>query len=366
MASAPPPLKRRRRDEPEQPALGALALDLSGIEDDDQAAQPTDDDATEGEWLFKQDDVVLGPVSAAVLVPRIEAGELSADTPVGREAGKWRPLKAVPYFKEILDKAEAQKRALLEQLEREARLRRQRLARWSALAGLFVVPFLLGAVAGRAVWIAKPWDRGDEWLQRPPPLVDLPPKPKAEPPPEENRVVEARDDDEEKGEGEEDEERVADAEEQDAKDAPTGKKSAGKRTAKKATTSSKKTASRTQQKKADAPKVAKADEKKDSESGGAPLQTLTQKQVMAPVLKSQGAIGNCLKAEVARNPDIPSRVTLMWTVTEAGRATGFRLKEREVREGPLAGCLGKLFDGMRWPRFTGERKNVELPLGVKK
>lgn len=365
MASAPPPLKRRRRDDTEQPALGALALDLSEIQDDEEGAgRPNDDDATEGEWLFKQDDVVLGPVSAAVLVQRIEAGELSADTPLGREAGKWRPLKAVPYFQEILDKVEAQKRALLEQLEREARLRRQRIARWSALAGLFVVPFLLGAVAGRAVWIAKPWDRGDEWLQRPPPLVDLPVKPKPAAPPEEKRVVDSRADEAEDDEPEDDD-RVAEAE----GDAKSDKKAtASKRTAKKAS-SSKKAADTKKQKPAEEPKqvaVAKADEKKEADSAGGPLPTLTQQQVMAPVLKNQAAIGNCLKAEVARNPDIPSRVTLMWTVTEAGRATGFKLKEREVRTGPLATCLSALFDNMRWPRFTGERKNVELPLSVKK
>lgn len=366
-SSAPPPLKKRRRDEPDPQALGSLALDLSGIEDDGDAEKESgDDDATAGDWLFKQDDVVLGPVSAAVLVQRIEAGELEGSTPVGREAGKWRPLKSVAYFKEILDKAEARERALKEQLEREARRKRQRLARWSALAGLFVVPFLLGAVAGRAVWIAKPWDKGDEWLQRPPPLVDLPPKQKAAPPPAEDargddddeQVASGDDDEDGAGGGDDDDDRVADADDRGAK------KAAKKRTTKKA---SSKKASQKKQARDEPKQVAKADAKKDDDSSGpATLQTLTQAQVMAPVRKSQTAIGRCLKAEVGRNPDMPSRVTLMWTVTEAGRATGFKLKEREVRTGPLATCLTNVFDRMRWPRFTGERKNVELPLGVKK
>ncbi len=369
-SSAPPPLKKRRRDEPDaRPGLGSLALDLSGLDVEDEepsAPKRNDDDATAGDWLFKQDDVVLGPVSAAVLVQRIEQGELAADTPVGREAGKWRPLKSVAYFKEILEKAEARQRAIKEQLEREARRRRQRMTRWSTLAALFVVPFLLGAVAGRAVWIAKPWDRGDEWLQRPPPLVDLPPKPAApepkkddDPRADDERVDDERVADGDDGEGDGDADKLADND--DKREGKSGKKATKK-------ASSKKASQKKRQQKADT-KVAKADEKKkkdDDDGGGAVLQTLTQQQVMAPVRKSSGAIGRCLKTEVARNPDMPSRVTLMWTVTEAGKATSFKLKEREVRAGPMADCLGKVFARLRWPRFTGERKNVELPLGVKK
>lgn len=352
-STAPPPLKKRRREEPE-PGLGSLALDLSGldVEDDAPAIKKRDDEATEGDWVFKQDDVVLGPVSAAVLVQRIEQGELDGDTPVGREAGSWRPLTTVPYFKEILDKAEARKLAIKEQLARESLRRRQRVVRWSTLAGLFVLPFMLGAVAGRAVWIARPWDKGDEWLQRPPPLVDLPPKPVAPPPPPEDK----------QGDGDGDGDAVANAKDVDDDGdrdvSSNGKKKSG----------TKKAAGKKKPQKREPQKVATKSEDKqpDDNGGGKTLETLTQAQVMAPVSKNKGAIGSCLKTEVARNPDMPSRVTLMWTVTEAGRASGFKLKEREVRTGPLATCLNKVFGGMRWPKFTGERKNVELPLGVKK
>jgi hypothetical protein len=33
-----------------------------------------EDDATRGDWLFKQDDLVLGPVTAIVLVDKIKKG----------------------------------------------------------------------------------------------------------------------------------------------------------------------------------------------------------------------------------------------------------------------------------------------------
>ncbi len=94
--------------------------------------------------------------------------------------------------------------------------------------------------------------------------------------------------------------------------------------------------------------------------------TLTQAEVMAPVRGAQDAIGRCLRQEVARNPDLPSRVTLLWTVTNDGRAIGFLLKDAAVRQGPLAACLQPVFARMRWPKFSGQKKNVELPLAVKK
>jgi hypothetical protein len=346
-SAAPPPLKKRRREESNDFGLEPPGLDLSGI----MAAvdnAPHDDDATKGEWVFKQDDVVLGPVSSSVLVQRIEQGGLSEQTPVGREAGKWRPLKAVPYFQEILDKAERRRRAIAEQTAREAAQRKERALRVVAMAALVAMPLLVGVVTGRAVMVARPWDDTDSWLQRAPPLVDVPPKPKEAPPPP---PVVAKADEEpgaaEPGSGHEIEN---EGDKKTAKARASGPGGGKKKAPNK----------RAQQQKStpEEPKAQPAQPETDA--------ALSQQQIMAPVMKNQGPIGGCLKAETARNPEMPARVTLMWTVTEKGRAINFQLKERQVREGPLPACLTKVFDGMRWPRFRGERKNVELPLSVKK
>lgn len=350
MSSAPPPLKKRKREEPEGGlSLGPPSLDLSGLDVPDDEDTGRDDDPKEGEWLFKQDEVVLGPVSAAVLIQRIQQGELEPYTPVGRNASSWRSLKSVAYFAEILAVAEKRKRAIAEQKAREARQKRQRLIRMTTAAGILLMPMLLGAVAGRAVMIARPWDTADEWLERPPPLVDLPPKPKAAPPPPPKDDQPA--DDDKDDEGKDDEDSVEEGKD-DKKQKTRRSRRRGRR-------------SRGGSAKADKPDDKKPDPKPTKRPDKV-LDTLTQKQVMAGLGKGKGGIGRCLKTEMARNPEMPPRITLMFTIKENGRATNFKLKQRSVRKGPLATCMNKVVSGLRWPKFTGERKNVELPLSVKR
>lgn len=351
MSNAPPPLKKRKRPEPEHGfSLGPPALDLSGIEDAGVGEEAAEADPKEGEWLFMQDEVVLGPVSAAVLIQRIEQGELEPDSRVGREAGKWRPLKSVPYFKEILTRAESRRQAIQEQHDREARLKQQGLIRMSTVAAIALMPILLGAVAGRTVMIERPWDTADEWLQQPPPLVDLPPQPKKPPAALDRKLDKKKDEPKDENAGD-------DSSSDDAK--------AGDADDKKDTTKRRRT-KKPRGKKDDGKKpVVKKDKPAPSDDGKV-FATLTQKQVMKGLGKAQSSIGRCLKTEIARNPSMPSRVTLMFTITETGKATNFKVKERSLRKGPLATCLNKSIMKLRWPKFTGERKNVELPLSVNK
>ena len=58
MSPAPPPLKKRKRPEADAFANAPLALDLSDLKIEEQKDTGTQD-ATDGEWLFKQDDVVI-------------------------------------------------------------------------------------------------------------------------------------------------------------------------------------------------------------------------------------------------------------------------------------------------------------------
>ncbi|MFZ9888010.1 MAG: AgmX/PglI C-terminal domain-containing protein, partial [Myxococcota bacterium] len=358
MASpAPPPLKKRRREERADGPSRAMGLDLSllaGAEASSPGTIPSEeqtshDDAATGEWLFKQDNVVLGPVPATVIAQRIRTGEMGRGVPIGREAGRWKPLESFPYFRDLLDQAE-EERSLLAERQARARLeQKNRVLRFAGVGAMVAVPFLLGGAAGHQLLVARPWDTGDQWVQRVPPLVDIPAR--ARPVASTSPAVEAPAPVPAPGPASAVVARVPTTESGDddgAAKAAASPKRSGKKTPEKRTKGS-------QQKKS----------KDDASDDGGAVETLTQAQVMAPFRGAQGAIGSCLKAEVARNPSLPPRVTLMLTVTEQGKATNFALKEREVRQGPLATCLEKVIAGMRWPKFTGERKNLELPLGVK-
>ena len=103
-----PPM-RRKRGEDAPPPLRRVAQAPESVEDEvskPALARPADadnDDPTKGEWLFKQEDTVLGPVTAIVLVERIKAGALSADTPIARDGQPFKPMKLVPLFREAYE-----------------------------------------------------------------------------------------------------------------------------------------------------------------------------------------------------------------------------------------------------------------------
>src|ERR1700722_8907236 len=62
---------------------------------------------TGGEWLFKQGDMLLGPVPARVLVDKLFRGEIDARTPVapsGEES--FVPIEQVDFFKVHAKKAQ--------------------------------------------------------------------------------------------------------------------------------------------------------------------------------------------------------------------------------------------------------------------
>ena len=64
--------------------------------------------------------------------------------------------------------------------------------------------------------------------------------------------------------------------------------------------------------------------------------------------------------------NVPVTVTLSYTVTENGTATNVRFEERELRGRPVVDCVKKAMANARWPKFTGERKNVSVPFKLGK
>lgn len=350
-SAAPPPMKQK----PRSPGKGAPLHAVLETSD-----EPDVDDPLVGEWLFKQGDMVLGPVSAKLLMERIDKGEISPDTPVGREAGKWRPLTSIGAFKDAHDARQLRIQREAEEKAWQARIRKARLLRFSTLAVLVLGPFAGGAFAGRQVMITRPWDTTEEWMQRVPPLVDLPKKEEAPaPPPPVAAAPPAA---------------AAPSGEAPAADAPPDEGQGEKvASAKDARASSKKERDRKDDKKKgdDGKKVASAaapeppPPKEEKQSGPLP-ETLTNEQAVAPLKTISGDLKACFVAELSSNPDVPAQVTLSYTVTENGTATNVRFEERELRGRPVVDCTKKAMSNARWPRFTGERKNVSVPFKLGK
>jgi hypothetical protein len=301
-----------------------------------------DDDATQGEWLFKHNDLVLGPVTAIILVEKIKKGELDGDTPVARDGDAFRPMKLVRLFREAWQATVEERRNALEERAWQGAVKRAKVGRALLLCASFAVPAAGAGMASRHMMTIRPWDDTPLWIAKVPPLVDLPQKPpelkKTEPPvTTASSTQSAGDDDESK------------AVDPDKPKKPKTTKPGGDDNAASGSGTG-------------------------SEGPGTPtdptlpssVDTLTNAQAVAPLKEIQGDLKACFKAEMDSNPDMPPQVSLSYTITETGKATNIELDARELRDRPVVACVQKAVGTLRWPRFSGERKNVSVPFKLGK
>ena len=305
----------------------------------------SDDDPTQGEWLFKQDELVLGPVSAIVLVEKIQKRELSADTPIARDGQPFRPMKLVRLFREAWLAVEQERRLAAEEKAYRRAMTRARVLGVFVVLALFAAPFAAAAAGARALMVARPWDDTSYWIARVPPLVDLPQK-----------LVEIR-----RAEGKlpavADQGGVAADEDADEDQQPRDPSKPQIKKIRMAASDPKNRGT----------EVPKADGKKDPDKpAGTPPDTLTNAEAIAPLKGAQADMKACFKAEMESNPDMPALVVLSYTVTEEGKAININLDARELRGRPVVACVQTAINNLKWPRFTGERKNVSVPFKLGK
>ncbi len=131
------------------------------------------------QWLFKQDELLLGPVPTAKLIELLYAGDIDASTPVAPHgadgAPGFRRLSELEAFRVHLAKAAAKHRVEAQSVEIKDRARRMRLVKVVAI-GTRGLALVLGG--GRFAWwlaIHRPWETQ---LQLPQPVIaeddDLP------------------------------------------------------------------------------------------------------------------------------------------------------------------------------------------------
>ena len=311
-----------------------------------------DDDPTKGEWLFKEDELVLGPVTAIILVERIKKGELSADTPIARDGQPFQPMKLVALFREAWEAAQEERRLAAEERAYLSAVRRARGARVALYLLVLLVPAAGAGLVARQVMIARPWDTSASWLQKAPPLVDLPNRP---PEVKTNKVA------------------SVDADRAVPDDLKPEAKAEAKTEAKTEPDNDPPDRRRKKDDRRDSRKDDRKDDKKTKdakapieEPKGPVQETLTNEQAIAPLKSIKDDLKGCFKAEMESNPDMPATVVLSYTVTEDGKATNVALDARELRGRPVVGCVTNALGKLRWPRFTGERKNVSVPFKLSK
>lgn len=298
-----------------------------------QDALGVDVGTTGGEWVFKQDGMLFGPVPAKTLVDKLYAGELDGETPIAPEGGEFRRLREVPFFVVHVAKAEAKRRVDHEaQRHAASDTAKSRLRLFATLAvGLVVVG---GAVAGvRHVVLNRalanaPAELADVDIEISPPLIALA---AAAPRDDSGEFVDYVD--------------VPDG-------APDKRPVAGTGAPRPRPDKPGGAAASTTRKPFDEENITEA--------------KYDQGAINRVVQNKQSTLFTCLKAEVGRDPNFRGQVPLTFTIANDGSIATLWIDKPGYKTGPLYDCMKQQFSGWRFPSFEGERPSVSLSFKVGK
>jgi len=274
-----------------------------------------------GEWLFRQGELVLGPVSAQKLVEKLFHGELSGGSEVKLLGdGHFVRLSEVEFFKLHLAKAEAKLRVDgIAQAEKAARKKRRQL-RMAIVASLAVI-FATGAAAA-ARWLAihRPWSNVDELagISVEPPTIAL-----AQP-------------------------RGSD----DLVDYPGP---GGLRTQRKAL-------DRTRAVGAKADRGSKGQEEPDGLKTG----QFDRESINATVAARQKTLYSCIGEEVRRRPGLNAKIPIEFVIGNDGKVNKLWIDHPTFKEGSLQECLLRELQKWSFKAYPGEQATVGFSFKVGK
>ncbi|MEW5737768.1 MAG: AgmX/PglI C-terminal domain-containing protein [Myxococcota bacterium] len=112
---------------------------------------------TESQWLFRQGDLILGPVPSKQIIDKLYSGELLPVSEVQlMGSGVFKRIVDVPDFKVHVAKAEAKKRVDLHAAEHHASQRKRLITVAAILGGVLLVLGIVVAVIGSYLAVHQP------------------------------------------------------------------------------------------------------------------------------------------------------------------------------------------------------------------
>ncbi|MBI5070681.1 MAG: AgmX/PglI C-terminal domain-containing protein [Deltaproteobacteria bacterium] len=287
--------------------------------------RPTADNApSEGEWTFRRDGQLFGPVPEARLRELLFEGQVDAETDVSCDGGPYRQLGQVSRFLVDLKKAEAHIR-----VEREITDSRRIDARRRRLRGIAVVGGAAAVLAvglGGAIWLAsaRPWQKRSELLEAfgDGIAISVP-----------ARIGAAR-------------ARPAEPAEEVLVPSEPGAPPRAARQARERSV---------------AP-AAPAPER--PAQGDLVLAQWDEANIQAVVGKEQRTLAPCLRAEAARSPDYRGEIPVEFAIGNDGKVVSLWIDEPRFRRGPLHECLLEALQRWRFKPFPGQQPVIALAFRV--
>ncbi|MFE8598120.1 AgmX/PglI C-terminal domain-containing protein [Archangium violaceum] len=300
------------------------------------------------QWLYRQGDLVLGPLTGHQLVEKLYAGQVTGKTEVSATGPSgFRKLEELDAFKLHVSKAAAKQR-----VEAEARALRARRLRQKLFAAAVAV-VVLGVLGAGAWQIARyssvylPGVKRDELSievstpvitvakrSRPEELFEYPGEPKQQTAERPSTKPPETTPDKPETKPDNKPEKVASAAGSKPDRRPTGGRPTGKVT---------------------------------TDADGLSTEVNYDQAAINRVVKqSQSTLYRCFKEEAERRPGFAAKVPLEFTIGNDGRVAQLWVDHPQLKKGPLFDCL--LGEMKKWPfkAYTGERATVNLAFTIGK
>jgi hypothetical protein len=273
-----------------------------------------------GEWLFRRDGQVFGPLSSKELAAMLYRGQIGGETPVSPGDGRWAPVGQVPIFLLHAKKAEAALRVDREiTASRVLAVRRRRVR---LTLGMVIVAAVLAA----AGWLGlRRVDQDSELLAGFGEGISI-----VEP----ARVGAGR------HAAAEDEVEVA----LDEPSAGAGQRPGGAR-----------------------PPAPVPGPRPGGDAAGGELaigSSWNESRIQAVVARQQRTLAPCLREESQRSPDWAGQIPIEFAIGNDGRVTRLWIEEPRFKAGRLHDCLLDALRRWEFDRFPGQQPTVTLTLGI--
>lgn len=284
-----------------------------------------------GQWLLRQGELVLGPISGEQVLEKLHAGEVTGETPVARPGERtFQRLVDTDTFRLHVVKAEARVRVEAQLRAERERAKKVKLIAGGVLAGVTVVLGLGAWQVARYLAVHGGSDAASDDITMDPPTITL---------------AQAR------------------GEEEALLEYPggPGKGSAPKRPSE---GTPKPTAVAARPERPTGSPGRRTGTVHTDADGLATHVQFDQEAINRVVAQQQRTLHRCFKEEVARRPDLVAKVPIEFTIGNDGKVAQLWIDHPFLQKGPLHDCL--LSELRKWPfqPFKGERPSVGLSFNV--
>lgn len=295
-----------------------------------------------GEWLFRQGELVLGPVSADAIIQKLYSGELETKTLVSKLGdGTFRRIGEIDVFKVHVAKAEAKARVdKLAQTEAQQSAKSRNIKLGVATGAALVVAVVVGVVAYRFA-INNPWKDvdteafGDIQISIEPGQIGL-----------------AR----------------AHHEDEELMDYPIAgqKRPAGTQVAKRDKPEGEEKPQGTKLASAKVPSKANKTNDESDEPDGLQTAKFDQSSINSVVAKNQKTLYPCLVAEAQKNPGLSAKIPIEFVIGNDGKVAKVWVDHPSFKSGSLPECLLQKLQAWKFGAYDGERATVSLSFKIGK